>query len=116
LHARLTLVLHYFDAALANQDPVETVPASTAYRARRLITCAVRHAVAFYSNFGGKQIERVRSVASWIFAGRVAQFASYQLTRDKRFCRGMSLREVSDLLSPLVVGGWIEPETEHPNN
>ena len=62
---------------------------------------------------GGNDIEATRSVASYILAKHKTRVLASDLTRNVRVCRGQTLKQVQDLVSPLVAGGWLIPEDIH---
>ncbi len=111
-HARWTLVLHLLD------DPdSELIPQTTVERAAILI-CGflLPQARDFFANLAGSPQLRLRDAAGWILTRAPVRFLASDLTAGVWACRGISTKELGELLDPLVTGGWIEPEVPFPSN
>jgi hypothetical protein len=116
LHARLAFLLHLLDDPGNSEIPVETIT-----RAARLTTFCVAHARAFYSRAPGSVLEITKAVAGYILTrpapigGEPERIVASTLTGNVRVCRGMTLKRLTEVLSPLVAGGWLTPETSYPD-
>ena len=112
---RLCLVLSYIEPRgmgyIVRQD--------TAEAARRLIfDCVIPHAVAVYMAMGelaGVPIDQVQSIAGYLLTRKKDRVVASDLASDVRACRGKTVAEIGKLVSPLVAGGWLLPETELPS-
>jgi hypothetical protein len=71
------------------------------------------HGYEFYQQAGGS--ERLRQLASWILTSGKQRIVSSDITRNVADCRGLTLPQLQERLSPLVAGGWLEPETKTPS-
>ena len=111
-HARYALTLHLLDA-----PDQEIIPATTIARAGIIIhEFLLPQARDFFATETGSPYQRVRDAAGWILTRAPTRFLASDLTAGVRSCRGMGTKELSELLDPLVAGGWIEPETPFPTN
>ena len=111
-HARYALVLHMLD------DPDnDIIPTAAVERARILVReFLLPQARDFFATLAGSQQQRLRDAAGWVLTKAPQRFLASDVTAGVRACRGMGTKELSDLLDPLVAGGWIEPETPFPSN
>src|SRR5262249_51823801 len=105
----LALILHMVrDPALGATYAVE---ASTAQDVRKLmLKFIIPHGYEFYQQGSGS--EQLRQIASWILTSNVKHLVASDLTSNITACRGLSLREIQDRISPLVAAGWLEPIEE----
>lgn len=110
-HARLALILHMMELPERSDIPMETVE-----RAGRLTRFLLRHAARFYGAIPSSGLETMRAVASFLLRCGLPRVRAGDLTAKVRPCRGMGLKELAALLSPLVAGGWIAPEAPFPDN
>ena len=111
-HARWALILHLLD------DPdSELIPAATVERAAILIReFLLPQARDFFANLAGSPQQRLRDAAGWILTRAPMRFLASNLTAGVWSCRGISTKDLGDLLDPLVTGGWLDPETPFPSN
>jgi hypothetical protein len=111
-HARYALVLHLLD------DPSqEVIPTATVERAGRLIrNYLLPQARDFFASLSGSVFRQVQDVAGWILVRASPRFLASDVTAGVRSCRGIGSKQLGEILDPLVVGGWIRPETNIPNN
>jgi hypothetical protein len=108
----LALILHMaHDPELGATYAVE---ANTMEDARKLmLDFILPHGYEFYQQGGGT--ERLRRLASWILTSDKQRVLSSDITKNVADCRGLTLRELQERLSPLVAAGWLEPETKTPS-
>jgi hypothetical protein len=115
LFGRLCLVLSYMQPSGLGY----VVSGKTAEQARTLIMkCVLPHAVNVYLTMGdtGVSMEAIQAIASYILTRKVERLLISDLTSSVRVCRNHTVPEVGRMLSPLVAGGWLLPETELPGN
>jgi hypothetical protein len=111
-HARAALILHFLD----NPDE-PCIPSETVARARRLIRrWLLPHALGFYSAIPDSNVMMLRDVGGWLLTKAKPRVLASDLMAAVKACRGRSLKEISQMLEPLVAGGWLEPENEFPSN
>jgi hypothetical protein len=111
-HARWALILHLLD----NPDS-ELIPQTTVERAAILIReFLLPQARDFFANLTGSPQQRLRDAAGWILTRAPMRFLASNLTAGVWACRGISTKDLGDLLDPLVTGGWLEPEAPFPGN
>jgi hypothetical protein len=111
-HARWALILHLLD----NPDS-DLIPQATIERAAILVReFLLPQARDFFANLAGSPQQRLREAAGWILTKAPTRFLASDLTTSVWACRGISTKDLAELLDPLVTGGWIEPETPFPNN
>jgi hypothetical protein len=116
LHARLSFLLHLLD----DQD-TPVIPADTIERAARLTAFCIAHARVFYSRTPGSVLDITKAVAGYILTRPAPssidpeRFVASTITSGVRVCRGMTLKRLGEVLSPLIAGGWLTPETEFPD-
>ena len=118
LFGRLCLVLSYLEPSSAGLGFI--VSGKTAERARTLImNCVLPHAVNVYLTMGdaGVSLETIQAIGSFILTHRTGErLLISDLTSGVRACRNQTVQEVGRMLSPLVAGGWLLPETNLPGN
>ena len=117
LFGRLCLVLSYLEPSGLGF----VVSERTAQMARSLIVnCVIPHAARVYMTMGaadGTGIEDMQAVAGYILAKRVDRLVSSDLGRRVRASfRTLSVQGVNKLLSPLIAGGWLVPESDGAGN
>ena len=115
LFGRLCLVLSYLEPAGLGY----VISGKTAETARRLIMdCVLPHAAQVYMTMGaaGGTLEATQAIAGFILAKRHARIVVSDLTSGVRVCRNQPLTELSQMVSPLVTGGWLLPESVLPGN
>jgi hypothetical protein len=116
-HARLALTLHM----LENPD-VTVIPAETAHRTARLTRYLLQHARDFYSLIPNGRIELLRNIAGWLLTKKPSgdpgseRIVANQVASSVRGCRPLSSKGIAEVFDPFVTGGWLEPESEYPNN
>ena len=115
--ARLALILHLLDGAANKRDPGRIIPVETVQRAGTLThEFILPHARDFHAALPGAAHNVMHDVASWILVKNPARIRASDLPAGVYQCRGMGLRQIQELLDPLVTGGWMEPETNFPSN
>ena len=111
-HARLAMILHMLEApkeALVSTDVIE--------RAGRLAwKYLLPHARNFYATVPGSNLLLLRQVASHILTSTDNRILASDITSGVKACRGMQLKQLTELLDPLVTGGWLDPEEPYPSN
>lgn len=115
MFGRLCLVLSYVQPRGLGYIVSET----TAQSARTLITkCVIPHAARVYMTMGdvGGSLEITQSIASFILTKKLSRVVLSDLTSGVRACRNQTVQEIGRMLSPLVAGAWIVPESELPGN
>jgi hypothetical protein len=73
------------------------------------------HAYQFYNLQSGEN-ERLRKLAAYILLSGLDRLRLADLTNKVRDCRGKSVREVNEKVSPLVAGGWLTPDDHGPEH
>jgi hypothetical protein len=112
LFGRLCLVLAQFEPGMPF-----LVSEQVAKSARILTKSALIHAGRVVIGMGGDgDTESVQSVAGYILAKRKERVLASELARDVRACRKQPLATIQRFVSPLVAGGWMNPEKEHAGN
>lgn len=112
----LALILHLI------KDPagewLHAVSQETMEGARRLVLDFILpHAFEFYRTAErATDGEKLQRLASWIVTSKKERIAARDLVRNVRDLRGRSVREIQLAVSPLVAGGWLEPEAAGPEN
>jgi hypothetical protein len=112
---RLALALHFADPATI-EDGSGVIPAVTIERAVRLMDFVIRNAAAFYQQLDGKASDETQAIAAWILAQPKDELTIRDFGRGPRCCRGLKENQVRDMLSVLVLGGWLIPDTNFPSN
>jgi Protein of unknown function (DUF3987) len=111
-HARLALVLHLMEApaeASIADDVVE--------RAGRLMReYLLPNAYRFYYELPDSGLTLLRSTAGWLLTKASKRFTAGNVQQGVAGCQRKPLKFIQGALDPLVTGGWLEPETEYPNN
>jgi hypothetical protein len=72
------------------------------------------HASEFYWQNEMTEGERLRRLASWILTSGKDRILASDLTTNVRDCRGLTLLEINERVSPLVAGGWLQPTDRTP--
>jgi len=111
-HARLALVLHLMETP----DDLVIADGVVERAARLMRDYLLPHAHGFYSALPDNRLALVRSAAGWLLTKAPERFTAAHVQRGVAGCAGKPLRFIQDLLDPLVTGGWLEPETDFPNN
>jgi hypothetical protein len=112
---RLCLTLQFLEPAGLGY----VISEKTALAARRLIVdTVIPHAGLVYMMIGEgtAQPEHTQAVAAYLLARQPPRIVVSDLTTSVRCCRGLTVADVGQLVSPLVAGGWLEPENDHPTN
>jgi hypothetical protein len=113
---RLSLVLSQIEPQL---DPL-VVDEPIADMTRTLIFVSVLpNAARIYAAMGGTggNIEVTRSIGGYILTKHKDRVLASDLAHNVRACRNQALEDVQRFVSPLVAGGWLEPEREfNPNS
>jgi len=60
----------------------------------------------------GADIATTRLIAGYILVKDKDRVLASELTRDVRPCRGQPMEKIRDLVSPLVAGGWLDPDDD----
>jgi hypothetical protein len=71
------------------------------------------HAYQFYCIQTGEN-DRLRKVAAYILLSGLGRLRLSDLTTNVRDCRGKTVQEVNQKISPLVAGGWLTPTDPGP--
>ncbi len=61
---------------------------------------------------GGGNIEVTQAIAGFILTKHKERLLASDLSRNVRACRGAPLEDIQRLVSPLVAGGWLTPESD----
>src|SRR5262249_9844245 len=108
----LALILHMaHDPKHGREYPVEQPTLENVHRL--MLNFILPHGYEFYQQAGGS--ERLRQLASWILTNGKQRIVSSDITRNVPDCRGPPLTHLQERLSPLVAGGWLDPETKPPS-
>jgi hypothetical protein len=104
----LALLLHTAsDPELASAKSVDE---NTVKAAEHIIRDFILpHALEFY-RIGLDQQDRLRRLASFILTSGKTRIVASDLTANVWDMRGFTLKDVNDRVSPLIAGGWLEPE------
>ena len=83
-----------------------------------LLHSAVPHAARVYTVMGdgAASAETMQAIAGYILVKNVTRLVISDLTTNVRCCRKCSVQDVVKMLSPLIAGGWLNPETDLPFN
>jgi hypothetical protein len=112
LHARVTLLLHLMDGGTS-----DVVLGDTAERAKRYVIFLLDHADVFYDGLPGSGSSVARAIGSFLLRHPMKRVTAGQLRRDVAPCRPLkSLKEIQDMLFPLVMDNWLVPESGFPSN
>jgi hypothetical protein len=127
-HGRLALILHLLDkpyirgpAGLPGFRP-EIIPAETVHRAAQLARFLLQHARDFYSLIPDGRMDLLRNIGGWLLTKEggkpreVERIVANQVASNVRGCRPLGSKGIADVLDPFVTGGWLEPESNYPNN
>src|SRR5262249_39028492 len=107
----LALILHLAEAP--RQRFAEPVEENTIEKVRRLmLDFILPHGFEFYGGADGTNGDRLRQIASWILTSGKKRLVASDLTTNIADCRGLTLREIQERVSPLVAGGWLTPDDE----
>jgi hypothetical protein len=86
-------------------------------RAGRYTVFLLDHAEIFYSGLAGSAEAIARAVGSWLLRKPTKRITASDLKSNVAACRGMSTdKELQAVVWPLVIGGWLRPETTYPTN
>ena len=117
LWGRLALVLSHIEPSGVGMGYI--VHERAARAARTLIMqCVVPHAARVYMTMGGNSdsLETMQGIAGYVLAKKLTRVVVSDLTSNVRQCRRMPVNEVARAVSPLISGGWLNPETDGPGN
>jgi hypothetical protein len=104
----LALILHLATDSIQT----EPIPDGIVAAAERIIRDFILlHGLEFY-RLGVNAHDNLRRIASFILTSGKSRVVASDLTSNMWDMRGLSLKEVNDCMSPLVAGGWLEPETK----
>ena len=107
----LALILHLAEAP--RQRFAEPVEENTIEKVRRLmLDFILPHGFEFYGGADGTNGDQLRQIASWILTSGKKRLVASDLTTNIADCRGLTLREIQERVSPLVAGGWLTPDDE----
>jgi hypothetical protein len=114
LAGSLALILHM--AADPDGGASQPVEQATVENARRLIVDFILpHAFEFYRTAESlTNGDRLKKLASYILTSGKTRIVASDLTTNVADCRGLTLFEVNDRVSPLVAAGWLEPAATTP--
>lgn len=117
MYGRLCLVLSYLEPTGLGY----IVNERTAMMARSLIrNSVVPHAAKIYTTIGSpgvsSSLEGMQGIAGYILSKKLERIVMSDMTSNVRQCRKLSVYEVLRMVSPLVSGGWLNPEQETPTN
>lgn len=115
LFGRLCLVLSYMEPSGLGY----IVSEAHAVMAQTLIMqCVLPHAAQVYAAMGsdGSSVETSQSIAGYLLVKKLGRLLASDLSRNVRPCRNQPLGEIANQVSPLVAGGWLEPESNRPGN
>jgi hypothetical protein len=116
LAGSLALILHLI------RDPqrewLHCVSRQTVEAVHRLVVDFILpHAFEFYRTAETvTDGDRLQRLASWIVTSKKDRITGRDLTRNVWDLRGKSVRDLNLALSPLVAGGWLEPEAPGAEN
>jgi hypothetical protein len=104
----LTIILHLVnEPAKAVHDFVD---GTVVENVRRLImNFLLPHAYQFYCLQTG-ETDRLRKLASFVLLSGLARIRAADLSAKVWDCRGKTVQEINDKVSPLVAGGWLTPD------
>jgi Protein of unknown function (DUF3987) len=111
LWGRLALVLNCIEPS----PHPHIIGDCTADAARILLfNSVVPNAARVYIDMGaaGSNPEATQSIAGFILVKELPRLVASDLSRNVRACRKGTLEEIQKLVSPLVAGSWLTPETE----
>jgi hypothetical protein len=75
----------------------------------------LRHALAFYRmSEGAGGGDRLRKLASWLLTNGCERVVASDFTSNIYDCRGLTLPQLQERLSPLVAAGWLHPLERTP--
>jgi len=107
----LALILHL--AEDPRQRFAEPVEENTIEKVRCLmLDFILPHAFEFYGGADGTNGDQLRQIASWILTSGKKRLVASDLTTNIADCRGLTLREIQERVSPLVAGGWLSPDDD----
>jgi hypothetical protein len=111
-HARLALTLHLMEA------PAEKVIADDVVaRADRLMReYLLPNAYGFYCALPDGGLALLRSIGGWLLTKAPTRFTAGNVQQGVAGCARKPLKFIQDALDPFVTGGWLQPETDFPNN
>jgi hypothetical protein len=103
----LTIILHLLD------DPKNAVKNFIGKPVVEKVDQLIRdflipHGVKFYAT-GEGTTERLQAIASYVLRCGKDRLRLTEFTNNVRDCRGKTVREVNEQVSPLVAGGWLDP-------
>jgi hypothetical protein len=108
----LTIILHLLDnpkVAVKNfigESVVEKVD-------QLMRTFLIPHGVRFYAT-GEGETERLRNLASYVLRCGKDRLRLTEFTNNVRHCRGKTVLQINEQVSPLVAGGWLIPLGQGP--
>ncbi len=98
---------HPTDSGSGIADPVGE---RTVEKVRQLVLDFILpHAREFYCGAGTTSGESLRRLASWVLTSGKHYIVASDLTSNVAECRGLTLRDLNDRVSPLVACGWLDP-------
>lgn len=113
LAGSLALILHMaHEPNIGATLPVEQQTVEDVHRL--MCDFILPHAAEFYCGTGTVHGERLRRLGSWILTSGATRILASDLTRNITDCRGLTLLEVNERVSPLVAGGWLLPADTTP--
>ena len=114
---RLTLALHFIDAAATETTPEKEVPLATLERAKQILLVLYRHSESVYAQIDGQANESmslVRAAAEAILARGWHAFSRSDLTRYATNWRDADQVATENAIDLLIEFGWIIDITAPP--
>ena len=111
---RLCLVLSYLEQSGLGY----VVNERAATMARSLIVnCAIPHAAKVYMTMESKATgDSLENIAGYILTKKLTRVVISDLTNNVRHCRKLPVADIFRMISPLISGGWLVPESDSPTN
>lgn len=115
MFGRLCAVMNFLEPTGLGYMIGETAAKSARFL---LLHSAVPNAARVYNSMGdgAANAETMQSIAGYILVKNLPRIVISDLTANVWCCRKRSVVDVMKMLSPLVAGGWLTPETELPGN
>jgi hypothetical protein len=112
VHARVALVLHLLDGGQAT-----VIPERTVYRAGRYVCFLWEHARIFHAGLIGSAENVTKAIASYLLRHQPRRMSAGNLRQTIAVCRDLkNLKDIQRAVEPLVLGGWLLPESNWPDN
>jgi hypothetical protein len=93
------------------------IPTETVQRAHRLTRRYIlRSAINFYATLPDSNLVLHRDIGGWLLNADKDRILASDLTTNVKGCRKLPAREIGAVLDRFITGGWLEPESDFPNN